>query len=90
MKARSEVVKGAYFLVIFLTAGENRKKIPIGKLGTFYFPAGFYIYVGSALNGLDARITRHLSKNKKKRWHIDYFLDRATVIGVALRNGNAN
>ncbi len=38
------------------------------------FPKGFYIYTGSALNGLKARISRHRRKQKKKFWHIDYLL----------------
>ncbi len=33
----------------------------IGALGTFDFPRGHYVYIGSALNGLEARIARHLA-----------------------------
>jgi Uri superfamily endonuclease len=49
-------------------------RITVGKLGTFDFPAGNYIYTGSAKHNLTARIRRHLSKEKKLRWHIDYLL----------------
>jgi len=50
--------KGAYTLVLHL---EGREEITVGKLGTFGFPAGYYLYVGSALGpgGLDARLARH-------------------------------
>ena len=46
----------------------------IGKLGTFEFPAGRYVYTGSARKNIEARISRHLSKKKRRRWHIDYLL----------------
>lgn len=49
--------------------------IQIGKLGKFNFPAGDYVYTGSAKKNIEARIKRHLSKNKKLRWHIDYLLN---------------
>jgi len=48
--------------------------LEIGKLGRFKFPAGEYVYTGSAKRNIDARISRHLSKRKKLRWHIDYLL----------------
>jgi Uri superfamily endonuclease len=72
-------MKGCYILVIKL---EKDKKIQIGKLGKIHFKYGFYIYVGSALNGLEQRINRHLKKTKKKHWHIDYLLDFAEVIEI--------
>lgn len=48
--------------------------IQIGKLGVFQFPAGYYVYTGSAKRNLEARIKRHLSKEKRLKWHIDYLL----------------
>jgi Uri superfamily endonuclease len=35
---------------------------------------GYYIYTGSALNGLESRLDRHLSSpsSGKRHWHIDY------------------
>ena len=53
--------------------------IEIGKKGRFRFPKGHYIYTGSALNGLEKRVERHLKKNKKHFWHIDYLLDFALI-----------
>ena len=43
-----------------------------GALGHISLPAGDYCYVGSAMRGLDQRISRHLSYEKSIRWHIDY------------------
>lgn len=44
-----------------------------GSLGRLRFEKGVYAYVGSALNGLEPRISRHLSKSKENmHWHIDY------------------
>lgn len=53
--------------------------IQIGKLGTFQFPAGYYVYTGSAKRNLEARIQRHLSKTKTLKWHIDYLLNAPRV-----------
>jgi len=64
-------VKGVYLLVINL---KKNSRIKVGRLGRITFPKGFYVYVGSALNSLQARIARHLSSEKKLRWHIDYLL----------------
>jgi Uri superfamily endonuclease len=49
-------------------------RIAVGRLGEFDFPAGCYVYTGSAKRGLDARIRRHLSDAKRLHWHIDYLL----------------
>mgnify|MGYP005636939097 CR=1 FL=1 len=49
--------------------------IKVGSLGALMFDSGIYAYVGSAQNGLEKRITRHLRRNKKKFWHIDYLLE---------------
>jgi len=48
--------------------------LTIGKLGTFEFPAGTYIYTGSARRNMAARIERHLRREKRLRWHIDYLI----------------
>lgn len=70
-----------YRLLLLLRA---ERTIHIGRLGTFRFPAGYYVYVGSALRGLGARLDRHLRREKKLHWHIDYFLQHAQVIGVKI------
>lgn len=71
--------KGVYCLIINLP---KDKTIKIGKLGNILFKKGYYCYVGSALNNLEKRILRHKSKNKKIRWHIDYFLKYGKIIGT--------
>lgn len=51
----------------------------IGKLGRMRFPAGRYVYTGSARRNLLARVRRHLAKEKTLRWHIDYLLTARDV-----------
>jgi Uri superfamily endonuclease len=61
--------------------------ITVGKLGLFEFPAGSYVYTGSARKNIDARIARHLRSDKKLRWHIDYLLAcRFTTITKVIRS----
>jgi Uri superfamily endonuclease len=56
----------------------------IGSLGKLDLPAGQYVYTGSARRNLDARIARHLRRDKVLRWHIDYLLaaDGVRVVEV--------
>lgn len=70
---------GIYCLIIRLRQG---CRIKIGCLGTFHFPAGFYVYAGSAQNNLERRIERHLRQEKKMRWHVDYVLRYGHVVSV--------
>lgn len=72
-------MKGSYLLLLEL---KNSKVIKIGNLRNIDFKKGFYVYVGSALSGLDQRIQRHFRKQKKKHWHIDYLLDKAHILKV--------
>jgi len=60
--------RGTYILIL----GMPETKLSIGALGTAEIKEGSYCYVGSAMNGLDQRISRHLKKTKKIRWHIDH------------------
>lgn len=66
----------SYILSIYL---DREKKIEIGKLGDFLFKKGNYLYVGSGKRNIEKRIERHLKTEKKKFWHIDYFLQYARV-----------
>lgn len=66
---------------------EKGRAIVVGRLGCFLFPAGFYVYTGSAVRGLEARIARHLRRRKKLRWHIDYLLQYGRVVGVRRYRG---
>jgi sugar fermentation stimulation protein A len=58
--------------------------IRVGRLGTFAFPAGWYVYTGSAMGGLEARIARHRRRRKTLYWHIDYLLTRARLMDVVV------
>ena len=70
---------GIYALVMRLEEGAD---IQVGALGRFLFHPGCYVYVGSALNGVSARVRRHLRTGKKLRWHIDYLLEYARMVEV--------
>lgn len=77
--------RGTYALVLNLPRAQI---IRIGALGSFKFPRGYYLYIGSAMNGMAARIARHLSHDKKKHWHIDYFLERARAKEIWTHQGS--
>jgi Uri superfamily endonuclease len=66
----------SYQLVIDL---ERPVRCTIGRLGTFEFPAGRYLYTGSAKRGLEARISRHVGSRTTMRWHVDYLLSSPGV-----------
>jgi Uri superfamily endonuclease len=84
--------KGTYSLLVHLPEGrEMRFGSRKGR-----FPAGYYVYVGSAMGGLDQRVRRHLRISYKGgnspvkggnvcpplRWHIDFLLEHGRVIDV--------
>jgi len=78
-------MKGTYILLIELP---ESREIKLGALGAIPLHAGFYAYVGSALNGLEARIARHLRKEKKPYWHIDYLLVHGRVQNIFYVEGS--
>ncbi len=59
--------------------------VTVGRFGRFEFPAGRYVYTGSARRHIEARIARHLVQEKKLRWHIDYLLAAPGVRVLAVR-----
>jgi Uri superfamily endonuclease len=71
---------GIYTLLLFLP---KQVTLDIGKLGKQRFPRGYYTYTGSALGkgatSLKHRVARHLRKEKRKFWHIDYLLADGNV-----------
>lgn len=77
-------VPGLYQLVIRL---RRARIIKVGALGRFRFPAGWYVYTGSARNGLAQRIRRHLRGQKRKHWHIDYLLAAADGVEAFFMRG---
>ncbi|MDW8289131.1 MAG: GIY-YIG nuclease family protein [Armatimonadota bacterium] len=74
-------VPGAYQLVLYLP---QEVFLRVGALGSFLFPVGRYVYTGSALGGLRARVVRHLRLQKRLRWHMDYLLQHAHVEDIRL------
>lgn len=66
-----------YCLLIEL---EKEKYISIGKLGVYTFAPGFYVYVGRAKKNMEARIARHMRREKTQRWHIDYLTSAAGLV----------
>ena len=85
-------MKGSYCLIVKVS---EQTSVQVGSLGTINFRPGRYVYVGSALNGLEKRIGRHISvsrgENRKKHWHIDYLLSspHACIEGIYYRESCA-
>lgn len=68
--------KGSYCLIL---EAPRASRIRIGALGDIDFPAGWYVYCGSAHGpGGLTRVLRHIrvsrSGTASRRWHIDYLL----------------
>jgi Uri superfamily endonuclease len=72
-------VKGCYVLLIKLP---KARTITIGRLSDIHFPRGNYAYVGSALGGIQSRLSRYFNRNRKRHWHIDYLLEEGSVTGI--------
>lgn len=62
--------------------------LAIGRLGVFEFPAGRYVYTGSARRNLEARIARHRRTEKALRWHIDWLLAAPAARIVSVRRSH--
>ncbi|MCL2032082.1 MAG: GIY-YIG nuclease family protein [Methanomassiliicoccaceae archaeon] len=93
--------KGTYVLIFDLPD----IRVKVGALGMVDLKRGTYCYVGSAMNGLDQRISRHLSENKKTHWHIDHLtkeccrieayeavqpgMTECALVGIVEKNGGA-
>lgn len=80
--AHRKIMKGVYILVMSLA---DKSHMKIGSLGAFDFKKGYYAYTGSAMGGLEQRVGRHLRKDKKLHWHIDYFLRKAGIVACYMR-----
>lgn len=70
-------MKGVYGILINVKQNIN---VNVGALGNIYFEKGVYVYVGSGQNNLEKRVSRHMRKEKKLHWHIDYLLNNKHVI----------
>ena len=62
----------------------KRFNVNVGALGRLNFEKGTYAYVGSAQSNLERRVARHLEKNKRKFWQVDYLLhnDNVRIAGI--------
>lgn len=80
-------MKGVYVLIIQL---ESDVDVSIGALGTRHFTKGRYAYIGSAQANFEKRIARHLRREKRKFWHIDYLLDNpaAKIVKVLFKEAD--
>ncbi len=75
--AREARDRGAYLLILRL---KKQRSVGIGSLGEIVFKPGYYVYVGSAMQNLSARVRRHLSRRKRMHWHIDYLREAADEV----------
>ncbi len=79
---------GYYALIIML-----RRELEITTRGgkRFHLKPGLYVYIGSARGpgGIRARVARHLRRDKRLFWHIDYVTSspEAEIIGVVSMRG---
>lgn len=81
--AREAQDAGGYFLLLRLDA---KRTLQCGALGGILFPAGYYVYAGSARRGLAKRLARHKRRRKRERWHIDALTKAADwVLPVPVR-----
>jgi sugar fermentation stimulation protein A len=74
--------RGSYIVILHL---KRKRRIVVGGLGDILFEPGFYLYAGSAMRALAARITRHRHIRKRMHWHIDYLrqhADSCTVLPI--------
>ena len=58
--------------------------LPIARLDNPVLCPGTYIYAGSAYGpgGIRARVSRHLSADKKPHWHVDYLSSSSRCVKV--------
>jgi len=85
--ALEQIERGVYLLVIRL---KESHRLSVGKLPETTFRAGIYLYVGRAERGLKARLKRHLRKQKKLFWHVDYLLQKAEIDEIWINSDSLN
>ena len=69
--------RGGYLLILRLS---RARRVRVGHLGSLLFPAGYHVYVGSAMRNLSARVARHLRRRKTLHWHIDHLRHVADAV----------
>ena len=78
------IIPGSYVLLLRL---EEPCEIAVGRRGRHRYSRGDYLYCGSALGGLAARLARHARREKRLHWHIDYLLAQAALHGAWVMPG---
>jgi Uri superfamily endonuclease len=83
----NQSIMGTYVLALRL---DEAQTVSAGRLGELQFPAGHYLYTGSAFGpgGLHARLARHrrrLGHRKRPHWHVDYLREVAVWNGAWVR-----
>jgi Uri superfamily endonuclease len=78
--------RGSYALFLRLPEPAH---LAVGRLGAFDFPAGMYVYLGSANgpSGLRARLAHHARIAAHPQWHLDYFRPYAQITGGFVAEG---
>ena len=78
---------GSYALFLALPQAVH---LAVGRLGEFDFPAGVYVYLGSANGpgGLRARLAHHARIAAHPQWHLDYFHPYTQITGGFVIEGN--
>ena len=72
---------GVYVLLVRLP---RAAELPVGST-TRALPAGYYAYIGRALNSLSGRLARHLRTKEVRHWHVDALLGAGQVVDIQLR-----
>jgi Uri superfamily endonuclease len=75
---------GAYVLLIELRQGFE---FTSGRFDGQRLSPGFYAYCGSAKGpgGLSARVRRHMRRDKKIHWHVDYLTAVEEIVQVGVQ-----
>ena len=78
MKQTAKAIHGTYCIQLYCP---QQAQIQVGKLGSFSFAAGYYLYIGSAFGpgGVHARLKHHCRLSLKPHWHLDYLRRYADV-----------
>jgi sugar fermentation stimulation protein A len=78
--------RGSYLL---LTQLQRKAALKAGRLPRRIFSAGYYTYVGSAMNSMSSRLARHRRQDKKIHWHIDHLTAQAShVLPLPMRSSD--
>lgn len=72
--------RGSYLLILKLK--QTRTLVFGREENRQSFPAGYYVYAGSAMKNMTQRLERHRRLRKNKFWHIDYLREAAELQAV--------